>query len=436
MITRLVPLLLVVLSAVGCHKSHGRDPSEPDSAVHRDERQHDASVGESNADGDGGSDAGGYEDSGHGSMGDGDSVGEVRPPTTPPTLPPVLGLGPFHACIVDQGKLYCWGRNESGQLGLGDNEERHVPTRVGRASDWLSVSAGLTHSCGIRAVGASDGGQRFGALYCWGRGAVGMDDATTLVPVQVGSETSWRWISAGKEHSCGILAGALYCWGSNKFGQLGTTGLYQRTPLRVGSRTDWSLSTAWTSTCGIAGGALYCWGSSQYGQLGTGVASDLYPHPDLTQVGTDVDWTSVALGGWHGCGTRVTGSLRCWGYNNFGQLGFNTTGAVILSPRAVEGHEDGWMPTTTDLGGNHSCWVRNGDLYCWGANGAGQSGSEWDVDRAPRLVSSGGWQTVAASGEHSCGLRRETLHCWGSNQYGQVGVGNTDDQPQPVPVEL
>jgi len=80
--------------------------------------------------------------------------------------------------------------------------------QIGRANDWQSVSAGGGHSCGVRR----------GSLYCWGRNddgqlGNGMREASSS-PLRVGRETHWRHVSAGRAHTCGILEGELYCWGA------------------------------------------------------------------------------------------------------------------------------------------------------------------------------------------------------------------------------
>jgi alpha-tubulin suppressor-like RCC1 family protein len=94
----------------------------------------------------------------------------------------VLSLGDRHSCGVGRdGSLWCWGRNDRGQLGVGDVRDRAVPTRVGTASDWSSVSAGKRHTCGVR---------RNGALFCWGQDeqgqlGVGEGEDDRLLPAEV-----------------------------------------------------------------------------------------------------------------------------------------------------------------------------------------------------------------------------------------------------------
>lgn len=360
---------------------------------------------------------------------------EEKPVVTTSRSTPTLSVGVSHTCFIDSGSLYCWGLNDQGQLGVGDTDDRTVPVRVAHDT-WISVAAGLDHTCAILGDTAT---ARRGSIHCWGSNHASTP-VTTIAPERVGAESGWTWVAAGVSHTCGILDGALHCWGDNGFGQLGREPLaYEPDPSPVGSRMDWTWVTAWKSTCAIASGELYCWGVSTYGQLGTGSGRpDFYDVlPDPERVGTDGDWTSVALGGWHGCGTRSRGELWCWGYNNFSQLGDPDWPVVIETPRLALSGTTGWQPATTHLGGNFTCWIHSGDLHCWGRNQAGQLGigtAEFVSD--PVLVSEGDWEVVTTNGSTACGLRAGALYCWGLNDYGQLGVGDTTDRYDPTRVEV
>jgi alpha-tubulin suppressor-like RCC1 family protein len=142
-----------------------------------------------------------------------------------------VDAGANHTCaIAADGTLLCWGRNQEGQLGVGDQSDRLSPTQVGTDTDWSFVSGGDTHSCAIR--GAE------GALYCWGtnlNGEVGdpMAPAITTEPTFVSD--GWAAVSAGSNYTCAIdRAGALFCWGLGSGGQLGLGDTTSRdTPTRV-----------------------------------------------------------------------------------------------------------------------------------------------------------------------------------------------------------
>jgi len=157
-----------------------------------------------------------------------------------------------------------------------------------------------------------------------------------IAPAQ--AATDWKTVSAGGTHSCGIRGtGALYCWGYNGAGQLGTnnTGTNAAYPVRVGSGTDWkSVFAGGNHTCAIRStGLLYCWGYNGQGQVGTNNTGTNAATPK--RVGTGTNWKSVSTGDNHTCATRSTGLLYCWGYNDTGELGTNNTPTHAATPKRV-----------------------------------------------------------------------------------------------------
>lgn len=189
-----------------------------------------------------------------------------------------VGLGHHHSCAVTgAGALFCWGRNQSGQLGLGDaavGPVQATPARVGTASDWESVEGGDTHTCGIRA----------GTVHCWGNNSQGsLGDGTQVdraSPTPIADVASYIEVQGGTGFTCGLReSGALACWGANAAGQLGRGTITTRalTPARVGTFDDWTaFAVGEAHVCAIrAGGALYCWGANTLGQLGQGDFDDL-----------------------------------------------------------------------------------------------------------------------------------------------------------------
>ncbi len=133
-----------------------------------------------------------------------------------------VDTGDYHTCAIrTTGRLYCWGTDFAGQLGDGGtNADQTTPTLVaGGATNWTTVTAGLSHTCARRATGR---------LYCWGHdesGQLGTSgpnaDRTTPAPV-AGSATNWTALTTGDDHTCARRAtGRLYCWGSDESGQLG-----------------------------------------------------------------------------------------------------------------------------------------------------------------------------------------------------------------------
>ena len=287
-----------------------------------------------------------------------------------------VSTGGSHTCAVSTGKsLYCWGWNASGQIGDGTTgTDRRSPTKIGSSGAWAGVSSGGIHTCAIT-TGKS--------LYCWGHNQTGqVGDGTTTVrpsPRKIGASGAWAGVTAGFLHTCAVSTGkSLYCWGYNLEGQVGDgTTINRPSPKKIGASGAWALADGgFLHTCAVsAGKSLYCWGDNDYGQIGDGTtgADRLSP----TKIGTSGAWARVDAGGnstaSHTCATSTGSSLYCWGDNDYGQIGDGPLGTSPRpSPKKV-GASGVWASVSG--GGLHGCAVTTGkSLYCWGYNGQGQTG--------------------------------------------------------------
>lgn len=395
-----------------------------------------------------------------------------------------------HTCgITTGGALYCWGNNLDGQIGRGNDDPAfpfRSPTQVGADIDWVEVTTGSKQTCGLRQSGP------FKTLWCWGNLLTDASDVNgvftrTFTPVQVGTGSNWVSLSAGGTHACGLRGlGELWCWGLNAVGQLGTgqpQNLGSVDPVRVASDRTWtsvdageshtcgitdehmlycwgagwagqlaqldfdnrqyptmvgpfiswqSVDAAYQNTCGVTTeGHLYCWGQNDYGQLGDGTNID---RNNITRVGAGVDWTAVAVGAEHACGLAA-GAAKCWGSNDYGQLGDGDT-TNRLVPALVSGPT--W--SAVDAGTFHNCAVKDGDIWCWGNNAGGPLGDGTTTMRTTPVALvepdlSIVWTSVSGGRDHSCAITSESsLYCWGSDFYGQVGDGGFGGSVTPKPV--
>jgi alpha-tubulin suppressor-like RCC1 family protein len=296
-----------------------------------------------------------------------------------------VSAGGSHTCgIRHAGKLYCWGDDFFGEVGDGDGPDltASAPRRIGTFEDWATVSAGGNHTCGVRTNGK---------LYCWGddradddyfTGQIGdgdSDSTPVTTPRRIGTFEDWATVSAGGNHTCGVRTnGKLYCWGDDEDGRLGigpTVGAVGA-PARVGTFEDWSaVSAGGGHSCGVRhGGKLYCWGNADDGRLGAGAATGDANTP--RRIGTFEDWAKVSAGGRHTCGARKNGKLYCWGDDDNGQVGDGVhlgSPDPALAPRRIGTFED-WANIAA--GSQHSCAIRHlGKLYCWGMDASGQVGN-------------------------------------------------------------
>ncbi|MFL5404002.1 MAG: RCC1 domain-containing protein [Gemmatimonadales bacterium] len=189
----------------------------------------------------------------------------------------LVDVGGVHTCALSRstpGQAQCWGTGLRGALGAGPSVASTTPIPVLGGLSFGSISAGGEHTCGI-----VSGNQ---AIYCWGNNNHGQlgdntpDDKDSPTPVT--GSLAYGSVSAGRQHTCAIgTSGPAYCWGQDDHGQLGDGSSGDRqAPVPIsGGLTFSSLSAGDSYTCGIAvGGAAYCWGGGAFGRLGNGSAND------------------------------------------------------------------------------------------------------------------------------------------------------------------
>ena len=129
---------------------------------------------------------------------------ESLPPMTNAPAFVTVVAGSTHSCgITESESLFCWGRNEQGELGDSATSERALPVAVGPGLKWRTVSAGGSHSCGITTSGAT---------YCWGSsitGQLGSDTLGTITaPYRMEKAPPFVKISSGENHTCAKIGRA------------------------------------------------------------------------------------------------------------------------------------------------------------------------------------------------------------------------------------
>ena len=239
-----------------------------------------------------------------------------------------VAAGGVHTCgRLANGGVECWGDNVVGQIGDGTTTRRLTPTAVLSSGISLSeLGAGAQHTC---AVGADS------ELYCWGRGdrgQLGIGSApqnASFSRVSRPAGVTLRTPVGGENFTCAMGSNdRVYCWGENNVGQLGdgtTTGrltpvaVSAVTPLvKLGSRLGGGHTCALT-----AAQAVYCWGLNERGQLGDGTnAHRSFP---TAVVAGSAKFTSVSPGTEYTCAATTDYRVMCWGSNTLGQLGDGTT---------------------------------------------------------------------------------------------------------------
>ena len=240
-----------------------------------------------------------------------------------------VSAGHDHSCaLTNEGVAWCWGDNVAGHLGSGGNFARSFePVRVASTETFTAVVAGYYQSCAL-----TESGQ----MYCWGRNDQGQigdgSNDNRFTPVPVAGGLTFRALGGGDAFMCGITTGgATWCWGSNRNGELGDSSLpNQATPVEVegvpelrkiyGAGGAFTLPSAPAYACGLtANGEAWCWGGTIRGGLWEG------PTDGPIRVEPGIRFRNLGLGAEHLCGVTNEGWAFCGGGNYAGQLGDGTS---------------------------------------------------------------------------------------------------------------
>jgi alpha-tubulin suppressor-like RCC1 family protein len=371
----------------------------------------------------------------------GDGARENRSDPTPVALPGAavyVAAGFSHTCVLlADRRLECWGWNTEGQLGDGTVKSRRVPGDVmGFSAPAAAIAVGWSNTCALMAAGG---------VRCWGLNGGGQlgdgTDADSAAPVIPDGLAAGRIsVAVGGSHACALSAkGGVKCWGRNDRGQLGNgTNLDQNRPVDVAGLPEEIVAVAAgrMHTCALnVFGGVKCWGANEDGQLGNGTNVD--NHEPVEVVGLAAGVVAIAAGGNHTCALGREGGLTCWGSNKYGELGDGTL-ENRPEPVAVAGLTAG--VDSFSVGGFHTCAIAGGaTLKCWGWNAYGQLGDSTPTDRATPVDVrwlAGSAAFVSAGYDFTCALMRAgNLRCWGNNEFGQLGDGTAVLRHTPVDVQ-
>lgn len=389
-----------------------------------------------------------------------------------------ISVGDQFACAVSGdttgNNVYCWGFNNSKQLGDPDlsGGDSSTPRRV---------------HANVEVVGSDKNGN-------------------FLVNIEK--------LSAGGGHVCAVAKSEnLYCWGSNSKGQLGVgdPGMPDSSEarrVRAGNAVPDDTNSGFITniksiqsaggnedgafSCAVSfAGKLYCWGlnlhgsgsGNNHGLLGDGTTVSKFTPVRVLQADgaepgdTDNGYLSnikeVGGGVLHTCAIsedNTGNNIYCWGVNEGGQLGNGNTNPVtslapvrVLAGGALGGDKDGLEIYLKNMkvvagGGSHTCVISNNtgninsqyNVYCWGQNTSGQLGKgDATTSLSPVRVNKGSakdgdyddtylvnLRTIYGGEGHTCAVSQNYFgYCWGSDSNGQLGNDlNNESQLEPVDV--
>ncbi|OFZ26582.1 MAG: hypothetical protein A2381_12705 [Bdellovibrionales bacterium RIFOXYB1_FULL_37_110] len=304
-----------------------------------------------------------------------------------------IAVGKYFSCaLTTSGNVYCWGDNVYGQLGI-------------NSSDTYRLYASLL-------------------------------DAAILSDVEA--------IYAGAEHACAVQKGDLYCWGRNNQGQLGigSSGNYQIAPMLItglsSSKKAYLMALGRSHTCALYDGGVQCFGSNVYGQLGSGsdaVSMKTVPVVGdfVSGLGANAGVVQITAGDDHTCALLSMG-VKCWGRNVEGQLG-DSTNVYKNIPTDVTGFTANNKAQGVFAGGSHTCINTSGGARCFGKNNFYQLGNGISVNKnSPDYVLTMSGIRITAGDEHSCVYLKSGTYCFGNGGSGRLGQGSASNSTNPVQV--
>jgi alpha-tubulin suppressor-like RCC1 family protein len=302
--------------------------------------------------------------------------------------------------------LWAWGKNNNGNLGLGNITNYSSPKQVGALTTWSQASAGLYNSLAIKTDGT---------LWAWGWNRVGSlglsDTISRSSPVQVGALTGWSKVAAQFQYFTVAIKtnGTLWAWGKNSQGQLGLGNtIYYSSPKQVGALTTWStIGYGYRYTTSLAiktNGTLWSWGYNGQGQLGLGNVTS-YSSPK--QVGALTTWSQVAGARYSSLAIKTDGTLWSWGQNDKGQLGLGNI-TSYSSPKQV-----GALTTWSQVSAGYKFSLSTttvGALWSWGDNVSGQLGLGNTTNRSSpvQVGALTNWSQVSGGGTYGFSLALKT----------------------------
>jgi alpha-tubulin suppressor-like RCC1 family protein len=394
-----------------------------------------------------------------------------------------ISAGGGLTCALDNssGMVKCWGRGN--YLGLGDTNNRgdganemgsnlaFVELGTGRTA--TAIFSGQYHNCAlldnasVKCWGYNNYGQLGqGNNNDLGDGANEMGD--NLPSIDLGTGRTATAISTGGFQTCALLDNAsVKCWGYNNYGQLGqgntnnlgdgANEMGDNLPsIDLGTgRTATAIAQGYSHTCVLLDNAsVKCWGYGNYGQLGQGNknslgdgANEMGDNLTSIDLGTGRTATAISAGHQHTCALLDNASVKCWGQGSNGKLGQGNT--TTLGDGANEMGDNltsidlgtGRTATAISAGQNYTCaLLDNASVKCWGSNNNGQLGqgntnnlgdgaNEMGDNLTSIDLGTGRTATAisASSADHTCVLLdNSAVKCWGYNHAGQLGQGNTN----------
>jgi len=323
----------------------------------------------------------------------------------------------YAAGIKTDGTLWTWGNNNKGQLGTGNTTDRSSPgTTAGGGTDWKLVAVGGNDSSYQYFNGPVGGIKTDGTLWTWGdnyNGCLGTGNTTSRSSpgTTAGGGSNWKQLAFGTFRTAAAVKtdGTLWTWGDNYRGQLGdgTTTNRSSPGTTAGGGTTWkAVSIGRRFSLAIkTDGTLWSWGENISGELGDGTTTNRSSPGSASTVSSTTGWKSISAGHNHAGAIKGDGSLLMWGSNSYGAIGDGTTNDKTYATAGPAGGGTNWKQISA--GYYFSAAVKtDGTLWTWGYNNFGQLGDNTTTNRSSPGTTLGNstWKSVAAGGGTTLGI--------------------------------
>lgn len=337
----------------------------------------------------------------------------------------VYAAGKDHSAAIDNsGRLYTWGNNDKGQLGLGDYNSRNNPTKVKLDDEAVNVWCGDK----VTIVQTKDN-----TTYVFGDNSgylLGMSTKTQTINKPTENEylsgTSIDKLVFSREYALAIIGSDVYGWGTNYSARLCSCGKTVKYPEVLDStlKNATDIAAGDNFAFAIVAGTLYGWGANSSKQLGMETDLKTVDTPEIITIkdkkDNELGFSAIAAYGGHALAATTDGDVYAWGENGNGQLG--TDSYRLRKPEKVNYAGD-MLATSSDFSAIIDDLTDG--LTLTGNNSKGQLGNGTTKNSSvfSKSIMDDVRTVSLGDGFGGCINDDNKLFCWGDNTYGQVGNG-------------